>query len=582
MKQFFYSALFLILFSCAQQTSPTGGPKDEEPPELVSSNPANKATNFKGNQLELSFSEFIQLDKPKEQIIISPTVKEVETSYRRNVVSLVFKSPLADSTTYTISFREAVKDLTERNPAVNLKLAFSTGPYLDSLSIEGNVFDLLTIKPMSDVTVALHTENDTFNIFKHKAEYFTKADANGNFKIENLKATTFYLYAFQDKNKNLIVDGRNERYGFKAEKIQLTKNETGINLPLIALDSRSIKLISARPSQNNFLIKANKGIKDYTVTIDKNPKPIYTRGEDNSSIKVYQNMEVLDSLQARIRISDSLDNNIDTLIYLKFNPKKEDMKLDKFSVQFEKPSILEKTDQLSIRLKFNKPINTIVYDSIYFIVDSLTRYVVKPEEIKIDTLNLSAHITKKLPKIKTEVPKDIVENQPKLSKEERREIQKTIRDTTKVLVKLNELRFEKGAIISIDLDSSAYSSQKATYYKEEDLAITLVETAVTAPSFYIELLNSQGKVVHTSKNEKKITFKDLQPDEYQLRLIIDKNNNGKWDPGNYYKREEPESVYYYFDEKGNTKFNLKANWEYGPLLIKEEYPVNNLGTTLKK
>ena len=348
MKQIFYSALLLILYSCAQQTSPTGGPKDEEAPELISSNPENKATNFKGKQIELNFSEFIQLDKPKEQIIISPTVKEVETSFRKNTVTLLFNSPLADSTTYTINFREAVKDLTERNPAINLKLAFSTGPYLDSLSIEGTVFDLLTTKPMGDITVALHTENDTFNIFKHKADFFTKADSEGKFKIENLKATSFYLYAFQDKNKNLIVDGRNERYGFKAEKIHLTKNETGIHVPLITLDSRSIKLISARPLQNYFLIKANKGIRDYTVTTDNSSPVIYTRGDDNTSVKVYQNIEVKDSLQARVQFSDSLDNKIDTLLYLKFNPKNEDMKLDKFTIQFEKPVVPEKTNQLSL------------------------------------------------------------------------------------------------------------------------------------------------------------------------------------------------------------------------------------------
>lgn len=582
MKQIFYSALLLILYSCAQQTSPTGGPKDEEAPELISSNPENKATNFKGKQIELTFSEFIQLDKPKEQIIISPTVKEVETSFRKNTVTLLFNSPLADSTTYTINFREAVKDLTERNPAINLKLAFSTGPYLDSLSIEGTVFDLLTTKLMGDITVALHTENDTFNIFKHKADFFTKADAQGKFKIENLKATSFYLYAFQDKNKNLIVDGRNERYGFKAEKIQLTKNQTGIHLPLISLDSRSIKLISARPLQNYFLIKANKGIRDYTVTTDNSSPVIYTRGDDNSSVKVYQNMEVKDSLQARVQFLDSLDNKIDTLIYLKFNPKNEDMKLDKFTIQFEKPVVPEKTNQLSLKLTYNKPIKTIVYDSIYFLVDSLTRYVLSPEEIKVDTFALSLQITKKLPPIKTAAPKQIIAEQPKLSKEEKREIQKTIRDTTKTLVTLNELRFEKGAFISVDMDSSAYSSQKATFYKEEDLAITLVETSITAPYYYIEILNSQGNVVQTSRSENKVTFKDLQPGEYQLRLIIDTNNNGKWDPGNYYKRQEPERVYYYFDEKGNTKFNLKANWEYGPLLIKEEYPVNNLGTTSKK
>lgn len=572
MKYFLPILSSLLLIACAQQTSPTGGPKDEDPPELISSNPANGDINVKGSQLELTFSELVQLDKAKEQIIISPSVKEVESTYRKNKVFLIFKTPLADSTTYSINFREAVKDLTERNPAQNLKLAFSTGPYLDSLSISGNVFDLLSSKPAADITVALHTENDTFNIFKHKAELFTKADAQGNFNIENLKSTTFYIYAFHDKNKNLIVDGRNEKYGFLSTKILLTENVGNLMLPLVSLDSRSIRLISARPLQNYFLIKTNKGIKDYSITLPDHRPTTFTRGEDNASIKLYKTFEVKDSTQARLQFADSLGNKIDTTLYVNFNPPKEDLKLDKFTVKYEKPIILEKSDRLQLTLQYNKPILSINYDSIYFIIDSLTRFPLKPEEIKMDTLNQRLQITKTLPKVKGEAVESEVN---KLSKEEKS-------DRPKTQEKINELRLGRGAFLSIDLDSSAYQSQKPTIMKEEDLAITLVETNSTSKSFYIEIINSQGKVVQTVRKQSKFSFTDIEPGEYELKLIIDHNDNGKWDAGNYYKREEPEPIYYYFDDKGNTKFNLKANWEYGPLLIKEEYPVNNLGKTVKK
>lgn len=564
----------LLLIACAQQTSPTGGPKDETPPELINSNPANGDINFKGNQLELTFSEFVQLEKAKEQIIISPSVKEVESTFRKNKVFLLFKTPLADSTTYSINFREAVKDLTEKNPAQNLKLAFSTGSYLDSLSISGNVFDLLTVKPIADITVALHTENDTFNIFKHKAELFTKADAEGNFKIENLKSTAFYLYAFQDKNKNLIVDGRNEKYGFLSAKFQLIENVTKVMVPLVSLDSRSIQLISARPLQNYFLIKTNKGIRDYTISLPDNRPTTFTRGEDNASIKLYQTFEVKDSTQARLQLADSLGNKIDTTLYVKFNPAKDDLKLDKFTVKLEKPTILEKSDRLQAIVQYNKPIRAINYDSIYFYVDSLTRYSAKPEDIKMDTFNLRLLLSMTLPKTKGDATEPVTD---KLLKAEKLDQSKN-----KVPQKLNELRLGKSALLSVASDSSAYQSQKPTLLKEEDLGITLVETNTTVKNFYVEILNSQGKVVQTIKKQNKFSFSDLEPGEYQLKLVIDHNNNGKWDAGNYYKREEPEPVYYYFDEKGNTKFNLKANWEYGPLLIKEEFPVNNLGTTVKK
>lgn len=574
MKYFLQILSLFLLIACAQQTSPTGGPKDEAPPELISSNPANGDIHVKGSQLELTFSELVQLDKAKEQIIISPNVKEVESTYRKNKVFLIFKTPLADSTTYSINFRDAVKDLTEKNPAQNLKLAFSTGYYLDSLSISGNVFDLLTSKPAADITVALHTENDTFNIFKHKAELFTKADAEGNFKIENLKSTTFYIYAFHDKNKNLIVDGRNEKYAFLSAKFLLTENVSSLMLPLVSLDSRGIRLISARPLQNYFLIKANKGIKDYSIALPDNRPTTFARGEDNASIKLYNTFEVKDSTQARLLLTDSLGNKVDTTLYVKFNPPKENLKLEKFTIKLEKPIILQKSDLLRATLQYNKPIHTINYDSMYFLVDSLTRFPLKPEEIKMDTLNQRLEIAMTLPKIKSEALGPV---EGSLLKEKKLGTSKI-----KTLEKFNELKLGKAALISIDLDSSAYQSQKSTIMKEEDLAITLVETNTTSKSFYIEIINAQRKVVQTVRNQRTFSFTDLEPGEYELKLIIDHNNNGKWDAGNYYKREEPEPIYYYFDDKGNTKFNLKANWEYGPLLIKEEYLVNNLGKPVKK
>lgn len=571
MKYAFTIVTLCLIASCAQQTQPTGGPKDEQPPVLIESDPENGSINFKGSQIELSFSESIQVEKAMEQIIISPAVKETETSYRKNKVILTFKTPLKDSTTYSINFREAVKDLTEKNPASNLKLAFSTGTYLDSLSISGNVFDLISSKPLGDVTVALHYESDTFNIFKHKAEIFTKADKDGRFLIENLKSTTFYIYAFQDKNKNLVVDGRNEKYGFQAAKYVLTENVEDVKLPLVALDPRALKLISGRPSQNYFLLKTNKGINTYELKFSTGRPAVVSRGEDNSSIKLYQTFPVQDSVAARLILTDSLENRIDTTVYIKYNAPKEDMRLDKFAAKTEKASVLKRSGELTTSVAFTKPLKHIMYDSIYFVADSLNKYTLKPSNAQLDTQRHLLKIRMLIP-----IPKE--ENESNDAS-----VKPTIRlDKTKQSKTINEMRFAKGAFISIDSDSSTYQPQKASFYKDEDLAITLVETNTKAVNYFIELLSSQGTIIQTSNKQANVIFKDLLPGEYSLRLVIDNNSNGKWDAGNYFKREEPEPIFYYADDKGNQKFNLKANWEYGPLLIKAEYPVNNLGTIVKK
>jgi hypothetical protein len=46
------------------------------------------------------------------------------------------------------------------------------------------------------------------------------------------------------------------------------------------------------------------------------------------------------------------------------------------------------------------------------------------------------------------------------------------------------------------------------------------------------------------------------PGEYEVRILFDENNNGKWDPGSYSKKVQP--------EKGmtlDTKLIIKANWD---------------------
>jgi hypothetical protein len=51
-------------------------------------------------------------------------------------------------------------------------------------------------------------------------------------------------------------------------------------------------------------------------------------------------------------------------------------------------------------------------------------------------------------------------------------------------------------------------------------------------------------------------------------VIIDTNNNRKWDIGNFEKKVEAEPVFLYktIDKKYSTP--VRANWEVGPLNIK--------------
>ena len=308
-KTLTYIVIGLLLSTCAKITQPSGGIKDEIPPKLIRSNPSDRQTSFNRNEIELFFDEMVQVGGVREQLIITPAIgKKFEAEARKNKVILKLNADLKETTTYTISFREAIKDITERNSAVNLKLAFSTGDNIDSLSIKGIVYDPLQDKPVKNYTVAAVVYHDTVNIFKHEAQWITFTNDKGEYTLDNMKEGNYLLYAFDDKNKNLIVDSKTESFGFIADSVVLNNEHLTINLPIVRLDSRDLKLISSRPISTYFNIRTTKGIDDYIVSYIDKKDIIYSDYEDASTIRIYNTLLDADSIPINFIASDSIGN----------------------------------------------------------------------------------------------------------------------------------------------------------------------------------------------------------------------------------------------------------------------------------
>ncbi len=108
-------ALFLAA-ACAKQGSPSGGPKDETPPVVIRSVPENGTTNFISKTITITFNEFVILDKIQEKFMMSPPVDEKpEISIRGKNMIIAIEEQLRDSTTYTLYFQDAIRDLNESN-----------------------------------------------------------------------------------------------------------------------------------------------------------------------------------------------------------------------------------------------------------------------------------------------------------------------------------------------------------------------------------------------------------------------------------------------------------------------------------
>ena len=98
----------LFVLACARQTTPTGGPKDSIPPTLINSIPKHGQVNFKGKTIELTFSETIILNNPKEQLLITPSLGDkYDIKAKKNQVILTLEQDLEDSTTYCHKFQRS-------------------------------------------------------------------------------------------------------------------------------------------------------------------------------------------------------------------------------------------------------------------------------------------------------------------------------------------------------------------------------------------------------------------------------------------------------------------------------------------
>lgn len=531
----FIIPLFL-LFSwshCANIQSPTGGPKDKRPPKLISSIPAANSTDFHGNTIMLTFDEAVKLNSPREEIIISPSPgKEVEYTVKGNKVFIKPKDRLKDSTTYSFLFREGIQDITESNVPPNLKLAFSTGPYVDSLIIAGQVYDVLEGMPKDKITVAIYS-SDTFDIFTDIPSYFTKTDKKGNFTLENLRPGTYRIYAFNDENKNLKVESRNEMYGFIKQDLHLVTHIDTLSIGLIQLDSRPLKISSIRNIGNITRVKFSKTLADYQLRPDS--AIAHAFGENTSEINLW-NPEGNDSLRLQLTAIDSLNARKDTVFYIKrttIKPVKE-----KFSWSLGDPVINPENARMITRLSFSKPLQSLHLDSLYVQLDSTERFPITREDLTFRNRKKEILVSKLLPK------KLFAEDQNPLLK----------------------LVARPWLAVSMDGDTSkAFTNNVSILWPEENGTITIQVN--TKKKDYILQLQNKGthKVIQQSISTPKLVAKNIPPSDYEIRVILDTNKNGVWDPGNYYERIEPERIIYYKSAEGTRSIPVRANWEIGPL-----------------
>lgn len=216
--------------SCASIVPPTGGPKDTLPPVLVNASPADSTLSFTGNKIVLNFDEFVQIDNPQQNMLISPVPKTNPViQVKLRTITVQIKDTLEENTTYSFDFGKTIKDINEGNVLRNYRYLLSTGPWFDSLSLAGKVTVAETGKFDSTLKVLLYTNFDDSAVVKEKPRYMARVDSSGNFRFRNLPADTFAIYALKDEGGGRYMS-KDQLFGFYDSAVTSASGKDDIHL----------------------------------------------------------------------------------------------------------------------------------------------------------------------------------------------------------------------------------------------------------------------------------------------------------------------------------------------------------------
>ena len=566
------AGLLAALYSCANMATPNGGPYDETPPRFVSSTPAPNQTNYNGKKIEILFDELVQLEKPSENVIITPPQMEmpiVRSAGRKVVVEL--KDSLQPNTTYTIDFTNSIVDNNEKNVLENFSFAFSTGAGIDTLEVAGTLLNAENLEPMPGVTIGLHSNLADSAFVTLPFVRTSLTNDKGEFTIRNISPGTYHIFALNDVNRDYKFDQPGEEIAFLDSLIvptfELASRQDTIWKDSLTIDTiRTLGYTHFYPDQlelrlfkekfeRQYMLKPertqeNRVTLRFNAPLDTIPEPIPVNfaPEEEDWFFIQQEEE---GKTLHFWLTDSTVWKQDTLLMAVTYPKSDSLNIlqaQTDTVQFlmrrrpvkkakkksdepeptvflgmtiDAPRSMDLFDTISV--VFDEPVLELAGD--HFYLDQKVDSVWQPVDFEFfpDTANSLGFFLRR----------------PWKYGEEYR------------------LEVDSATIYSLygkwnDLFSQEFKIKKEDEYGH--LYINIVGADTTA---FVELLNNNDQPVRKAKvKDGGVLFMDLKPDKYYARLVLDVNGNGVWDTGKYAEKRFPETVYYC-----PKPFNIMQNWQ---------------------
>jgi len=564
-RSFILVSGFILAAGCAKISSPTGGPKDKEPPVIVKSEPLNGSKNFTDKKIVITFDEYITLDNINEKFMVSPPMKNKPVIMVRgkNVV-ITYDEELRDSTTYTFYFQDAVRDLNEGNPINNYQFVFSTGPIIDSLSVTGNIFKASDLNPPEKTLALLYIEHEDSAFTKSLPSYIAVADKNGYFRIDNVSAREYRLYALKDADNSKNFNLADEEIAFLDSTIRVTPERNWI--PVVE-DTLKSKLMDPKAADTIVMYG------DYRLYLFQHQKKLHylTSSSRNMAYRLNYTLSLPpDTLGFHFSVPDAGPETW----FIERNRTNDSIQVWITDTALYKKQIINTVIQYPFT--DSAGITALKEDTVMmrFMTPRATRGKVKPTPYKFTT-NVTSGILK--PGEKILLTSQTPFRNPDTSRIRLYETDGTNRvkvpfslnrDSTNScrMILTGKFAMNKNYIFIADSASfgniygehSDSTGIRFSVKNEEAYGKLVLNITNFEGNRIIQLLSSEGeKVVKEVKMEKdgRVEFPLLEKGAYRVRVIYDLDNNGKWTPGDFSTKRQPEPVSYMPSE-----VDIKENW----------------------
>ena len=551
----------LLFFSCAQIVNPGGGPIDKVPPHVVKYIPDSAALNFKAKEIHVFFNEYIKLKDISNQLIISPPLKHTpDVIVKGKELIIELTDTLRPDATYTFNFGSAVADNTEGNSLENFQYVFSTGSFIDSLSVKGTIKDALTLTPEKGMLVMLYDLLDDSVPLKKLPVYFTKTKDDGSYKIGNVHEGRYKIFALRDVNANYLYDSPEETIAFSDTLVEVSKNRKVDLLSFKELPKKQFIKRRQAMEHGHMQIIFNKPVNDLGLTPTNFIPPdtawkIEEYSKKRDTVDIWLPNFKRDSL--RMIISD--DKKILDTVDLRIPPPPG----KRFRLNLAVSPVSGLVDlNKKIELQFNHPLSkfgnkaliTILRDSVHLTTDSL--FYGNGSTDRSILLWLGHSYTERSKPLNGK-------GSGALDKKNGGEVRARVVDpwmensSYKIIVPpglFTDIFDLKNDSIKID-----FKTREQKFYGTLKLSPKLPADN----EFIIQLLDEKGNILQSNKgvSDESINYEYLAPGNYRLRLVYNTTANEMWDTGNYFQHLQPEKVIYSVSISIRSNWDMEQKWE---------------------